>query len=88
MGRSTIEDAMDVVKGHTSLKCVSKYYNIFLTSLLSHISGRTITRKMGLQGVLTNEEDGTIATWVLNMQMVGLSITLQQFKLKGVEITN
>jgi hypothetical protein len=42
---------------------------------------------MGLQGVLTNEEDGTIATWVLNMQMVGLSITFQQFKLKGVEIT-
>jgi len=42
---------------------------------------------MGLQGVLTNEEDGTIVTWVLNMQMVGLSITLQQFKLKGVEIT-
>ncbi len=37
--------------------------------------------------MLTNEEDGTIVTWVLNMQIVGLSITLQQFKLKGVEIT-
>jgi hypothetical protein len=37
--------------------------------------------------MLTNEEDGTIVTWVLNMQMVVLSITLQQFKLKGVEIT-
>jgi hypothetical protein len=37
--------------------------------------------------VLTNEEDGTIVTWNFNMQMVGLSITLQQFKLKGVEIT-
>jgi len=58
-----------------------------LTSFLSHINGRAITRKIGLQGVLTNEEDGTIVTWVLNMQIVGLSITLQQFKLKGVEIT-
>ncbi len=40
---------------------------------------------MGLQGVLTNEEDGAIVTWNFNMQMVGLSITLEL--LKGVEIT-
>jgi hypothetical protein len=73
---------MDVVKGHTSFKHVSKNWNILLTSLLNHLNGRTITRKMGLQGVLTNEEDGAIVAWNFNMQMVGLSITLQQFKLK------
>jgi hypothetical protein len=79
MGISTIEN---VVKGHTSFKHVSKNWNILLTSLLNHLNGRTITRKMGLQGVLTNEEDGAIVAWNFNMQMVGLSITLQQFKLK------
>jgi hypothetical protein len=60
MGRSTIENAMDVMKGHNSFKLASKYWNILLTSLLSHLNGRTITRKMGLQGVLTNEEDGAM----------------------------
>jgi hypothetical protein len=52
MGISTIENAMDVMKGHNFFKHLSKYWNIILTSLLSHLNGRTITRKMGLQGVL------------------------------------
>jgi hypothetical protein len=67
MGKSTIENVMDVMKGHTFLKHVSKYWTILLTSLLSHINGRTITRKTDLQGVLTSEKDGAIVTWILNM---------------------
>jgi hypothetical protein len=39
------------------------------------------------QGVLTKQEDKAIATWTQNMQKVGLYVTLQQLKLKVVEIT-
>lgn len=42
---------------------------------------------MGPQGVLTKQEDEVIATWAQNMQKVGLYVTLQQLKLKVVEIT-
>jgi hypothetical protein len=40
--------------------------------------------------VLIEQEDETIATWVQNMQKVGLFITLQQLKLKvaNFEITH
>jgi hypothetical protein len=76
-----------VVQGHTSLKKVSKFWNIPLTLLLHHFNGRTRIRKMGLQGVLMkpkNEE--AIVTWILNMRKVGLSIILQ-LELKVVEVT-
>jgi len=37
--------------------------------------------------VLTEQEDEVIAIWVQNLQNVGLSVTLQQMKLKVVEVT-
>jgi hypothetical protein len=42
---------------------------------------------MGPQGVWIKQEDVAIVTWVLNMQIVELSITLQQLKLKVVKVT-
>jgi hypothetical protein len=42
---------------------------------------------MGHQRVLIKVKDGAIVSWVLNMQKVGLSFTLQQLKLKVIEIT-
>lgn len=42
---------------------------------------------MGHQGVLIKAKDGIIVNWVLNMQKVGLSFTLQQLKLKVAEVT-
>jgi len=46
-----------------------------------------VARKVGPQGVRTKVEDGTIISWVLNMQKVGLFVTLQQLKLKVTKIT-
>jgi hypothetical protein len=42
---------------------------------------------MGPTCLLTKEEDKTIVEWALAMQEWGLSITIQQFKLKVIEIT-
>ncbi len=42
---------------------------------------------MGPQGMLIKQEDETMVIWVLNMQKVGLYVTLQQLKMKVVKIT-
>jgi hypothetical protein len=57
------------------------------TSLLNNFNGKTITRKMGLQGVLTKQKDGTLIIQILNMQKASLSIILQYVKLKVIKIT-
>jgi hypothetical protein len=44
--------------------------------LLDRFNGRTRLRKVGLVGVLMDEENKTIVAWVLGMQDCGLSITL------------
>ncbi len=47
-------DVVDVVEqGHISLRKVDTYWNIPLTSLSDNLNGKTRTRKVGLQGVLT-----------------------------------
>jgi hypothetical protein len=53
------------------------YWNIPLTSLSNHLNGRTKSKKVGPQGVLIEQEDVAIVNWVLNIQIVRLSITLQ-----------
>ncbi len=72
-----LEDAMDIIEsGHTSLRKANKYENIIFASLLDHLNGRTRSRKVGPQGVLTELQDGTIISWVLKIQKVGLFVTL------------
>jgi len=61
-----------VVQGHTSLKKVSKFWNIPLTLLLHHFNGRTRIRKMGLQGVLMKPKDEAIVTWIFKHAKGGL----------------
>jgi hypothetical protein len=83
-----LENVMDAMEiRHTSFRKATKYWNIPLTSLSNQLNGRTKSKKMGSQGVLIEHEDAIIVTWVLKMQIVGLSITLQQLKLKVAKIT-
>jgi hypothetical protein len=50
---------MDVIeRRENSIRKVSKSWN----SLFNHLNGRTKSRKMGLGGVLTKEEDTTVIT--------------------------
>jgi hypothetical protein len=45
------------------------------------------SKKMGLASVLIEEGDVITIVWVLGMQECGLSITLQQLKMKLAELT-
>jgi hypothetical protein len=74
-----LENAMDIVEKaeHISLRKATMYWNIPLTSFSNHLNGRTKRRKVGPRGVLTKQKDVAIVTWVLNMQIVRLSITIQ-----------
>jgi len=51
------------------------------------LNGRTRNKRIGFGEVLTNEKNVTIIRWVLIMQEVGLPITLQQLKMKMIELT-
>jgi hypothetical protein len=42
---------------------------------------------MGLGGVLIEIEDSAMSAWTLTMQECGLSISLQQLKMKVAELT-
>jgi hypothetical protein len=42
---------------------------------------------MGLGGVLTKKKDVTIIKWTLDIQECGLPTSLQQLKMKIVELT-
>ncbi len=42
---------------------------------------------MGSRGVFTKEEDVVVIKWTLDMQKCKLSISLQQLKMKIVELT-
>jgi hypothetical protein len=54
---------MDIIEsGHTSLRKANKYENILFASLLDHLNGKTRSRKVGPQGVLTELQDGTIVS--------------------------
>jgi len=59
---------VDVIEnGTTLLKKRSKHWSIPLTSLFNHLYGNTISRKLGLVGVLTLEENQVVVAWVLSM---------------------
>jgi hypothetical protein len=44
-------------------------------------------KNVGVKGVLTIKENAVVLTWILAKQKVGLSIIIQQLKLKVIEIT-
>jgi hypothetical protein len=87
-----INERLEVVmddgeRGRCSLREASMSWNIFLSSFFDHLNKKTRSRKMGLRGVLTKEEDVVVIKWTSNMQECGLSISLQQLKIKVVELT-
>jgi hypothetical protein len=55
--------------------------------LSNHLYGKRRLKKIGPTSVLIAKEDQMVVSWVLAMQDVGLSISLQQLKMKVVELT-
>jgi hypothetical protein len=52
-----LEKTMDVMeRSQTFLTKANKFWHMPFTFLLDHLNGKTILKKLGSQGVLTNEE--------------------------------
>ncbi len=83
-----LEIAMDVVeRGTHSLRRANMPWNIPMSSLSNHLNGKTRSRNMGPRRVFIEKGDSTMIAWTLAMQECGLSISLQQFKMKVAELT-
>jgi hypothetical protein len=82
-----LEATMDVVERTHSRRKAIKSWNIPMSSIIDHLNGKTISRKMGPKGVLTKEEDVVVIKWTLDMQECGLSISPQQLKMKVTRLT-
>lgn len=84
----TLEKSMDVIqKKHFSMKRANQHWHIPLTFLSYHLNGKTKSRKVGPQVIVTNEKDVTMVAQILSMQQCGLSITLQQLKMEVAKLT-
>jgi hypothetical protein len=82
-----LEEAMDVIERRTmSLRKPSKHWNIPLTSLSDHLYKKTRSKKPTTNRCIKNEYQ-LVVLWVLAIQDVGLSISLQQLKMKVVKLT-
>jgi len=79
---------MEVVeKGTNTMKKASRNWGIPLFFLGNHLNDKIRSRRIKFGGVLTYEENVAIVRWVFTMQKVGLLITLQQLKMKILEVT-
>jgi hypothetical protein len=62
-----LEEAMDAIeRGTHSIRKVNKSWNIPMNSFINHPNGRIRSRKMGLGGVFTKEENIDVITWDIN----------------------
>jgi hypothetical protein len=63
---------MEVLESRTSsLKGATTPWYISLTNLSNHLNKKTRSRKVGPQGVLTEDENATVVAWTLTMQTCG-----------------
>jgi hypothetical protein len=83
-----LEITIDAIEKKTySFKTISNSSNIPMNYFFDHLNGKTRFRKMKLGGVLTKQGDAIVNTWTLIIQECGQLISLQQFKMKVVELT-
>jgi hypothetical protein len=63
-----LEATMDVVeRGRHSLRRANRSWNIPMRSFFDHLNGKTRSKKMGIRGVLIEEEDVIVIAWTLTM---------------------
>ena len=72
--------------GHKYSK-VSAHYGIPKSSIRDHMNGRTKTRKMGPKGVLSEEEEIALCTYIEDMAECGLPLIPSQIKIKVGQMT-
>ena len=77
-------EALD--QGHKMSEVCLKY-GIPRSSLRDHVEGRTRTRRMGPNTILTQEEECQLVDYIQMMVLWGHPLTLSQLKSKVAEIT-
>jgi hypothetical protein len=68
------------------MKKASRNWGIPLSFLTDHLNGKTKGERIRFGGLLIDEEDVAIVKVVLTMQGLGLFISLQQLRMKVVEL--
>jgi hypothetical protein len=58
-----------------------------MSSIFDHLNGKIRFRNMGAKKGPYKRKDSIVITWTLTMQMCGLSINLQQLKMKVAKLT-
>jgi len=66
---------------------VGRAFRIPPSSLRDHLFGRTMQRKNGRQGVLTEAKECAMVKWMMEMQDVAHPISVAELRTKVTEIT-
>jgi hypothetical protein len=74
-------------RGTSTMRKASRNWGTPLFFLINNLNGRMKNKRIGFGRVLIDEKNDAIVRWVLTMQEVGLPITLQQLKMKMLELT-
>jgi hypothetical protein len=83
-----LEEAMETIEqGTCFLLGVSRIFHMPLSFLSNHLNGCTHSKKIGPSIVLIEEGDAIVYKWTLAMGECGLSISLNQLKLKVAKMT-
>ena len=82
-----LQYAIEAVERGGRIRTIARHYGIPASSLRDHLYGRTVCRKRGRQGVLTNKEEEELENYLLEMQNLGYPLTIAQLQLKVAEIT-
>ena len=77
-------DALDSVY---NMNQVSRNFQIPRSSLRDHYEGKTKSRKLGRQGVLTIAEEEPLVTYLEDMVRVSCPLNITQLKANVAEIT-
>ena len=79
--------AIDALDSGYNMSQVSRHFQIPRSSLRDHYEGRTKSRKLGPQAVLTKVEEEQLVTYLEDMVRVSCPLNITELKAKVAEIT-
>jgi len=63
--KATMVDVVE--RWRHSIRRANRSWNIPMSSFFDHLNGKTRSKKMGIRGVLIEEEDVIVIAWTLTM---------------------
>jgi hypothetical protein len=83
----SLKAAIRAVEEGCKIREVARHFDIPASSLADHVHGRTLTRKRGRGGVLTDVEEHLLVDWMLKMANLGYPVNMGELKAKVFELT-